>query len=90
MSAFGHDHGDCFDLTGTKARFWHRHGVEACQGSVEADLRAAGLTVVHAPTFWHVRGPGVVRPVGLGQFDRDPGCGVIWTALSGKPDTRVS
>jgi len=89
MSAFRHNHGDCFDLTGTTARRWHRHAPEECQGSYEADLEAAGLTVESGGSFWHVRGPGVVRPVKGQEFVNGHynGSGPIWTALSGLPSS---
>ena len=84
VSAFGHDHGDCFDLTPTKLRYWHRHGPEVCTGTVEGDFAAAGLTATRDARygFWHVTGPGVVAPPEGGS---ERGCDAVWTALSGLP-----
>lgn len=77
VSGFGHSHGDCFDLTPTKLRFWHRQ-----PGDPLELLRAAGLTVRKNGRFgfWHVTGPGIERA--RGEY---AGSGPIWTALSGQP-----
>jgi len=81
MSGFQAD--GSFDLTPTKARYWHRRHSGCAQAHKEKDeiaahLRAQGLEVIWRGSYWKVTGGSL-----LGGWPDD-----IWIALSGKPATR--